>query len=342
MSQNQHYVPKFILRQFLADTDGERVAVYDKQTDKTFVTSIRNVMAENRFNDFLFDDDWIVSFEPFACAAEDQVLPTYRRVLETRRLGNSPQEKAALALLIAFQLLRTKANRNSWQQVEELIVAKVEEGGGKMQDVQGWEDWQPATENSLKRDHLLSIRKSIGDFAQIIATKDFLLAAPAEGRSFYLGDNPVCLNNMQTFGPHGNLGLAVTGIEIYMPLASDLLLCAWCPSILSTLRSDYEKVVRQRRCDAVGQVMAGKMTAQEMKELMEQFGAADEPAASLLSAAAESRPVSSTGENMDYLNSLQTSFASRYVVCQQADFGLAQRFCRENPDARRGHRLAVA
>lgn len=97
MTQNQHYVPKFILRQFLADTDGERVAVYDKQTDKTFVTSIRNVMAENRFNDFLFDDDWIVSFEPLACAAEDQVLPTYQNILKTRRLDNSPREKAGLA-----------------------------------------------------------------------------------------------------------------------------------------------------------------------------------------------------------------------------------------------------
>ena len=69
-----------------------------------------------------------------------------------------------------------------------IIVAKVEESGGKMQDVKGWEDWQPATENSLKRDHLLSIRKSIGEFAQIIGTKDFVLAEPAEGRSFYLGD----------------------------------------------------------------------------------------------------------------------------------------------------------
>lgn len=230
--------------------------------------------------------------------------------------------------------MRTKANRNNWQQLEELIVAKVAEGGGTMQDVQGWKDWQPATENSLKRDHLLSIRKSVGEFAQIIATKDFVLAAPADGRSFYLGDNPVCLNNMQKFGPYGNIGLAVTGIEIYMPLASDLLLCAWCPSILSTLRSDHESAVRERRSEAVGQVMAGKMTAQQMKELMERFGATGRPAASLLSAVAEGRPVSSNEDNMDYYNSLQTSFASRYVVCQQADFGLAQRFCRENPDAR--------
>jgi hypothetical protein len=342
MTQNQHYVPKFILRQFLTNTDGERVAVYDKQNDNTFVTSIRNVMAENRFNDFAFDDDWMVSFEPLACAAEDQVLPTYKRILETRRLEKSPQEKAALAFLVALQFLRTKANRNHWQQMEDLLVAKVKESGGKIQDVKGWEEWQPATENSLKRDHLLSIRKSIGEFAQIIGMKDFLLAEPAEGRSFYLGDNPVCLNNMQRFGPYGNLGLAVTGIEIYMPLASDLLLCAWCPSILSTMRSEYEKGVRERQTQAVGEVLAGKMSAQQMKELMERFEEMGRPAASLLSAAAEGRPCSSNADNMDYYNSMQVAFASRYVVCQQADFALARRFCRENPDAKHGHRMSAA
>jgi hypothetical protein len=342
MTQNQHYVPKFILRQFCANVDAERVVVYDKQKDKTFVTAIRNVMAENRFNDFLFNDDWIVSFEPVACAAEDQVLPAYRRILETRRLDNSPQEKAALAFLIAFQFLRTKANRDHWQQLEELIVAKVEESGGKMQDVKGWEDWHSATENSLKRDHLLSIRNSIGEFAQIIGTKDFLLAEPAEGRSFYLGDNPVCLNNMQKTGPYGNLGLGVAGIEIYMPLASNLLLCAWCPSILSTMQSDYENSVRERKTTALGQVMAGRMTAQEMGELMERLKVMEQPAASLLSATAEGRPVSSNAANMDYYNSMQTAFASRYIVCQQADFALARSFCRDHPEAKRGYRMSAA
>jgi len=43
-------------------------------------------------------------------------------------------------------------------------------------------------------------------------------------RSFYLGDNPVlALNNTRDFGPYGNIGLAVPGIEIYLPLTSDLL-----------------------------------------------------------------------------------------------------------------------
>ncbi|HEY0414300.1 MAG TPA: DUF4238 domain-containing protein [Allosphingosinicella sp.] len=108
-AQNQHYVPKHLLRQFLWDEKGERVTVYDKHEERTFVTSIKNIMAERRFNDFTFEEDWRVSFEPLACGAEDQVLPAYNKVLSERRLDGSSEQKAALAVLMAFQFLRTKS-----------------------------------------------------------------------------------------------------------------------------------------------------------------------------------------------------------------------------------------
>ncbi|ETA72672.1 MULTISPECIES: DUF4238 domain-containing protein [Mesorhizobium] len=341
-AENQHYVPKFVLRQFLSDKKREQVSVFDKHTEKTFVTSIKNMMAERRFNDFTFDDEWIASFEPIACAAEDQVLPSYRKVLKDRRLDNSPEQKAALAMMLAFQLLRTKATRDQWQAIEEALVKKVEESGGKMQDVRGWEDWQPMTEDRLKREHLLSIQGSIGDYAQIIAAKDFVLAEPAPGRSFYLGDNPVCLANALDFGPRGNLGLAVQGIEIYMPLASDLMLCAFCPSIIEGLRETHKRTKDARQAEAVSRLMKGQLSAVGMRQFLDAAKATARPVEELLSAAADGHPVSSNDDNMDYYNSLQTSFAYRYVVCQQADFALARSFNSDNPALKRGRRVQVA
>jgi hypothetical protein len=341
-AQNQHYVPKFILRHFLADEENERVAVYDKHTDKTFVTSIKNIMAERRFNDFKFDDDWIASFEPVACCAEEQVLPDYREIVERRRLDNTPEQKAALAVLIAFQFLRTKAHRDRWKTIEEEIIKKVEASGGRMQDVKGWENWQPSTEDSLKRDHLLSVQGSIGEFARIIAAKDFVLAEPAPGRTFYLGDNPVCLANSRDFGPYGNLGFALPGIEIYMPLAADLMLCAWCPSILDKIKQGHERGKKSRQTEAVARVMAGQLLPAEMKKLMAQLEELERPYEELIVATSEGRPVSSSDQNMDYYNSLQTAWAYRYVVCRQSDFALARGFNRETPSLRRGYRLTAA
>ena len=105
-AQNQHYVPKFILRQFLTDAEKEQVGVYDKERDSTFYTHIKNIMAERRFNDFKFDD-FIVSFEDIACGIEDMVIPAYKKVVESRRLDGSAEQRADLSFLIAFQMLRT-------------------------------------------------------------------------------------------------------------------------------------------------------------------------------------------------------------------------------------------
>jgi hypothetical protein len=341
-AQKQHYVPQFILRQFLSEKDGERVAVYDKHDDKTFVTSIKNIMAERRFNDFAFGDEYIASFEPMASRAEDQVLPAYRQVIEERRLDGSVEQTGALAMLVAFQFLRAKASRQMWADMEEMVVEAVESSGGRMQDVEGWSDWQPATEDSLKRNHLTSIQDSLLEFSQIIAEKDFLLAEAASGRSFYLGDNPVGLANDNDFGPYGNIGLGVRGIQIYLPLTADLMLCAWCPSILGEIRERLAASKTESRGEALRRVMAGQLTPAQMKAAIEKIEALEAPHEALLAAAAEGRPITSSSDNMDYYNSIQTRSAVRYIVCQQADFELARRFNRENPKFRRGHRMRNA
>ena len=73
-AQNQHYVPKFLLRKFLSNAQNEQVSVYDKHSDKGFTTSIANIMAERRFNDFVINE-WRGTFEETAGRIEDQIIP---------------------------------------------------------------------------------------------------------------------------------------------------------------------------------------------------------------------------------------------------------------------------
>lgn len=337
-AQNQHYVPKFILRQFLVNQNKEQVSVYDKHLDKGFVTSIKNVMAERRFNDFAFED-WIVSFEPIASGIENLILPAYRRIVETRRLDGSPQEKADLGFLMAFQFLRTKAARDRYQSLEAMIKTKIEAMGHRMEDIEGWE---PQTEDILKREELLGMSETIAQFAYIIAQKEFRLAEPLPGRSFYLGDNPVCLNNARDFGPYGNLGLAVKGIEIYLPLSSDLMLCAWCPSIVNEIRATVISEKRKTEMEALGLHMSGKISAADMKSLIDPWRSSLKSIEELTQALKIGAPMSSSLENMDFYNSMQTANAFRYVVCQQSDFGLAKRHNKEFPNLRKGRQFSFA
>jgi hypothetical protein len=336
-AQNQHYVPKFILRQFLSDAEKEQVSVYDKHTAKTFTTSIKNVMAERRFNDFKFED-WRVSFEDTACHIEDQVLPMYRRVLERRRLDMSVEERAGLAFFIAFQFLRTKGYRSIWTDMEDALRTKIEAMGGRLEDLEGWE---PQTEDRLKLNHLVSMRDSLGEFAQVIAKKDLLLIEPSPGRSFYLGDNPVALHNNRKFGPYGNLGFAVPGIEIYLPLSSSLLLAAWCPSIVGEIRKARDDGRRDRQNEMYEALKSGRISFKEAAEITAQLRPIESLQDEIILCLDEGVPLPSDDKNMDYYNSIQTAVATRYIICQSADFDLAHRHNSEFPELRRGRRMKV-
>jgi hypothetical protein len=209
-AKNQHYVPRFILRHFLANEEKEQVAVYDKHEDRTFTTSIKNIMAEGKFHDFSFEE-WVVSFERGISRIEKSILPTYTRIVAERRLQRTDEERVALAFLVAFQFMRTKSHRNLTRELEGELRKKIENMGGRMEDLEGWE---PLTENEIKKEHLRDLQKNIGKYARLIAAKHFFLTSAPGQRGFYLGDHPVCLNNQRDFGPYGNIGLALPGIEI--------------------------------------------------------------------------------------------------------------------------------
>ena len=191
-AQNQHYVPKFVRRNFLSNQEKEQVSVFTKSTGNGFDTSIKNIMAERRFHDFNIDDDFIASFEESICRIEDQVLPTYQKIVENRQLDFTEDERANLALLISFQFLRTRAHRDMISRMESELVEHVENMGGKAEKIEGYE---PLTDDRLKAQLIALLRKSILEYTKIIAGKDFLLMSAAKGRSFYLADNPVCLHN---------------------------------------------------------------------------------------------------------------------------------------------------
>ena len=314
-AQNQHYVPKLILRQFLSNQEKEQVSVYDKHLDKKFTTSIKNIMGERRFNDFTFED-WMVSFESIATVIENLIVPVYRRIVETHRLDGSDQEKADLGFLMAFQFLRTRAARQRYKSLEEMIRKGVESRGHRMEEIVGWE---PQTEDTLKQQHLVNIRDMLPKFANIIAHKEFRLMEATPGRSFYLGDDPVCLHNEESFGPYGNLGLAVPGIEIYLPMASDLMLCAWCPSIVEDLEKKYQNRRRAFQEEVLALHMAGKLSTAEIQKDLNKFRPGRSQLDELAHALATGNPLPSNTEHMDFFNSLQCGQAFRYVICQRSD-----------------------
>jgi hypothetical protein len=330
-AQNQHYVPRFILRQFLSDEEKEQVTVYDKHEDRVFVTSIKNIMTESRFNDFS-NGEIEASFEPAASRIEEIVLPIYQQVLRERRIDPDPDVRANLALLVAFQLTRTKAHRTMRESIHKSLEDRTKAMGYKIEDIKGWE---PFTEDVQKREHLKGVVESLDEFTRLISIKQFFLAKPETGRYFCIGDSPVTLTNRRSFGPYGNIGLAVPCIEIYMPLSSDLLLCAWCHT---NAKKVYEHSASKNEFEqkALGELMAGRTTAAKMKAAMEIIRSEFLETQTLMSAFEGGAPIPSTIENMEHYDSLQSMYAHRYVIVKDGNFDTVVRHNREHAKFRKG------
>lgn len=338
-AQNQHYVPKFILRNFLSNSEKEQVHVFSKSSRKGFTTSIKNIMAERRFHEFNINESYLASFEESVCRVEEMLLPAYRSVVESRRLDGTPEQKAHLAMLVAFQLLRTRLQRDQFMDIERQLAEHLEQHGGSIEDIDGYE---PLNDDVLREQHIRFMRDAAGDFAQIIGAKDFLLLEAPRGRHFYLSDNPVTMHNSQpSDGFYGNMGLACEGIEVYMPLTSNLQLCAWCPSLLGNMR---EKNAESKRQLAAAILSPAMVRVADPTLLMEQLKQLREYRATIedtLNRAAEGVPLSASGENMDFHNALQVGQAREHLICQKADFDLAKRFMAEYPDSK-GRRVSLS
>lgn len=328
-AQNQHYVPKLILRNFLSNEAKERVTVFDKKTGKTFTSNITGIMAERRFHDFQVSEEYVASFEQTAGRFEDALLPTYRRVLEERRLNHSAQEQAHLAMLVAFQFLRTRRQRDRFVEMEEMIGEKLERMGGRIEDLEGYE---PLTEDRLKYQHATFIIEAIKELTNLIGGKHMMLMAPAPNRDFYISDNPVVLHNSEDFGPYGNLGLGVRGIEIYLPLSHDLLLACLCPSILEGAIERLDASLNEVRSKLLPLVIEGRITGAQMKAQVDLLENKGSRIRAWRKRYVDGMPEQSSDDNMDFYNSLQLGQSRQFVISKSEDFDLARRFMADFPD----------
>lgn len=150
------------------------------------------------------------------------------------------------------------------------------------------------------------------------------MTAPA-GHSFYIGDNPVVLHNDEPKTLHtGHLGIAADYIQIYLPLSSDVLLCAYDQAVLGSMMKAADAAHDK---DAAGyaleKLMAGQISAAQMKNALETARDLD-PVAVMIRAIKKGQPIAIGPEEVQYYNSLQALFAHRFVIDPDDSFAVAR------------------
>ncbi len=135
-----------------------------------------------------------------------------------------------------------------------------------------------------------------------IQNKALMLSVPYPGTAFLIGDSPVAMYNPLKSEHYGNLGVAVPGIEIHMPLSATVM--------LSCLDTRMAAFVAQKSLPLRRSLTTGARHAL-------------------------------TVENMTHYNSLQVRWAERQLVSSTGDFDLVRRMIADNPEFRHGIRLTV-
>lgn len=242
-----------------------------------------------------------------------------RRVLEKliateRILSLSTDDKVATARFVALQLVRTRKQREMSSCLERELFEKIKKMHPDFDEAVL--DGKDVEANS--RISSLRMLLSFDEFTPHIYNKDFVLFKAPEGHKFYISDSPVVLNNRKSFGPYGNLGLAVPGIEIYMPLSSTL-----CMGLLSqTIRKDMLEALSEFSMLSVVAINSYAEATKEARRFMDAFSG---QGAYVCSA-----------ENVMFLNSLQASFSARYVFCEENKFELVERMLKDDPSMKNG------
>lgn len=318
--KKHHYVPQFVLRNF-ASENGTHLYVFDKQTAKVFSTNIANVAAENRLYEFSMDGV-TTTIEPSLANFESKAATVLREVLSCDALTHLTQhQRLILSRLVAHLLLRSPQQRALMRHLNAELRMVISAMGV---DPDLAPQLKALNENDEKLFTANVLSTLVEQFATIIADKNWILHSVSETELLYISDNPVAMNNERKERHRGNLGLAVEGIEVYLPLSRTRCLGMYCSTLASEIIGAYEGY--QQMSTVLGLPLPP----------------APPEAASRLYRAFRTGEISPLPkESVLFINSLQVWNAERYVYSSSDDFDLACDMVITDPDIRKGPRPRV-
>lgn len=307
-----HYVPQFLLKHF-GNGKKDQVWVFDKLTKRSFPTNAKNVASESRFYEFSVDGARI-SLESLLSRLEGQAKTLLKGVLHGDSLATlGPAERAHLAAFFSVQFTRGRTFREQWRSLPSMLLAALEAKGdlpapGSQAEALTLEP----TDDQVKAETGRFMLDAPRHFGRHFLDKDWVLIASERRHPLIIGDNPLTLQN-STAQPHrGNLGLGLSGIEIYFPITPTRAIAMWCPSL-------KHAVFASAKASDQGRHFADELSA----------------------ALATGCPIQYSAGNVDNLNALQVIGSERYVFSSTSDFEMVRRMLTDCPDLCSGPRITV-
>lgn len=320
----QHTVPRFLLSHFSAPGKGKRrrLHAFDKATGRSYATTPDDATVRNTFYN-LDDHPERLSLEPLLGIYEHDAAPVIAALLQHKDIRRlTDDERYKLAVFVAVQRARTFGEQQRITGVVSVLADKVAAIGATQDQVAEAMGLSPERDIRKLFLHLLVEQTSRIDHFR---AKDWYLFETTPDHPFYVSDNPVVMHNDNDFGPYGNLGLAVRGIEIYLPLSSTLMLAMCCPSIRA------EKIRLKQQIEFLlaraPQQLPAHIRPFEVLEHVRRF--------------TDYHLIPLRPEHVTRYNALQVEYAEQYLFCGKNDFSLVQQMLAEDERYRTGPRFSL-
>ena len=166
-----------------------------------------------------------VSFDSSLSKLESDSAPIFDRLRSGSGLRSlSRQDRIVISAFVAAQYLRTDAQRKRYRQLTEDIYEAMKRRGSSDQLLNSL---APIDAEQPKRETILMLPRFTVEVAPLVLNKKWILYR-ADGRcEFLLSDSPVVMCNNFAKGVmiQGDIGFAVEGVEIFLPISRKLCVC---------------------------------------------------------------------------------------------------------------------
>lgn len=336
--ENQHYVPKILLRNFISNGDAnrgsEKIWVFDKSNSKISNPNIKNIAAQFSFYDTNVDGK-AISVESILAELENCVSAVLSKLIEHRSATIlSQEERTWFAIFCAAQFVRVENFRSQVKDMNAALKDKLQALGHDTDSVDGHK-FLHGDDSEIKKFSISFLMSSLRQFSAHFLQKHWFVMCAPEGQSFYLGDNPISLHNNNDFGPYGNIGLAVPGIEIYFPISSKLTVAMWDPANVVMFENGLS--------NAQGTLtQADSNTDLEQREKLRSAAArVIERVPALLRQIKGECPYVADNQEVMFVNSLQVMYASRFVMSCANGFSLVEKMISDNEKYRSSIKMKI-
>lgn len=322
--KKQHTVPRFLLDKFGFGKKGKKRKLYtfDKQNSRKFQQSVFDATTRNTFYN-IEDHPEKASLEPVLGIYETEAAPLIKRIVETNSIAwLTEDDRFRIATFVAVQRSRSYGELQRIEHAISALTGKLAAIGATHEQIEAELGLEGSTDRkNLFLKMILDQRETVKHFM----AKSWILYETNIRDPFYISDNPVTLHNDIDMGFYGNLGIALKGIQIHLPLSSSLTLALTCPSI-----AEYA-INGKRKVEALLAI-----ASPYLQQLNNPLGLI-----AVGSAYESGSPIKQTADNVKFLNCLQVSFAEQYVFCEKDNFALVEEMTSDNEAYKTGPRMQV-